>query len=153
MTRRGYANYYAVSLYTAIPFLYEIKIIMDWSFSDTSLTLYDWFRQFSIYIRAFNSKIEFYNATTNTILGHTIKWYYKITGWIGFIIILLIIFGPMILFSGLNPIAEANLVTSGSMIVSLQVVGGNSFTLYSTSHFSTPPLPYTYETFNAAGFD
>jgi len=51
-------------------------------------------------------------------------------GWAGFIIILLIIFGPMILFSGLNPIAESNLVISGSMMVALQVVGGNSFTLY-----------------------
>lgn len=130
MTRRGYSNSYAVSAYTAIPFLYEIKIIMDWTFSHTSLTLYDWFRQFSIYLRAFQSKINYYSATTTTILGHTIPWYYKIMGWAGFIIILLIIFGPMILFSGLNPIAQQNLVTSGSMILAIQIINGNSFSLY-----------------------
>lgn len=130
MTRRGYTNYYLVSAYTAIPFLYEIKIIMDWTFSSTSLTLYDWFRQFSIYLRAFSSKINYYSATTTTVLGNTIPWYYKIMGWSGFIIILLIIFGPMILFSGLNPIATPNLVVSGSMQLSLQVLNGNSFTLY-----------------------
>lgn len=130
MTRRGYTNYYMLSAYTAIPFLYQIKIIMDWTFSSTSLTLYDWFRQFSIYLRAFSSKINYYSATTTTVLGQTIPWYYKIIGWVGFIIILLIIFGPMILFSGLNPIATPNLVVSGSMKLSLQVMNGNTFTLY-----------------------
>lgn len=105
MTRRGYANYYLVSAYTAIPFLYEVKMIMDWTFSATSLTLGDWSRHFSIYLSSFTSKINYYSATTTTILGKTIPWYNKIIGWGGFIIILLIIFGPMILFSGLNPIA------------------------------------------------
>jgi hypothetical protein len=105
MTRRGYVNYYMVSAYTAIPFLYEVKIIMDWTFSATSLTLFDWFRQFSIYLSSFSSKINYYSATTTTVLGQTIPWYYKIMGWSGFILIILIIFGPMILFSGLNPIA------------------------------------------------
>lgn len=142
MTRRGYTNYYILSLYTVIPFLYEIKIIMDWTFSYTSLTMFDWFRTFSIYLRAFNSKINYYNATTTTILGKTIPFYYKIIGWAGFIIILIIIFGPMVLFSGLNPAAETNLIVSGAMAVSLQIIGGNSFTLYTTSHFSVPPLAY-----------
>ena len=103
---------------------------MDWTFSATSLTLSDWFRQFSIYLSSFTSKINYYSATTTTVLGQTIPWYYKIIGWSGFIIILLIIFGPMILFSGLNPIAQTNLVVSGSMRLSLQIRNGNSFSLY-----------------------
>jgi hypothetical protein len=153
MTRRGFSNYYIISAYTAIPFLYEIKIIMDWAFSSTSLTMYDWFRQFSIYLRAFKSKINYYNATETTVLGSTIPWYYKIVGWLGFIIILFIIFGPMILFSGLNPIAKPNLVVSGSLQLSLQIVNGNSFTLYQTSHFSNPPVNYNQEMFDAQGFN
>lgn len=152
MTRRGYVNYYMVLAYTSIPFLYEIKIIMDWTFSHTSLTLYDWFRQFSIYLRAFSSKINYITATTTTVLGHTIPWFYKIIGWVGFILILLIIFGPMILFSGLNPVAQANLVTSGSMQIALQIKNGNSFTLYETSHFSNPPLIFNQELYDSQGF-
>ena len=105
-------------------------MIMDWTFSATSLTLSDWFRQFSIYLSSFTSKINYYSATTTTVLGQTIPWYYKIIGWSGFIIILLIILGPMILFSGLNPIAQTNLVVSGSMRLSLQIRNGNSFSLY-----------------------
>ena len=51
----------------------------------------------------------------------------------------------MILFSGLNPIAETNLVISGSLSVALQVVNGNSFELYQTSHFSSPPQTYNQQ--------
>lgn len=58
----------------------------------------------------------------------------------------------MILFSGLNPIAETNLVISGSLSVALQVANGNSFTLYQTSHFSNPPQIFTQQQFAADGF-
>jgi piezo-type mechanosensitive ion channel component 1/2 len=151
MTRRGFVNYYAVTIYTAIPFLYELKIIIDWTFSHTSLTLFDWFKQFSIYLRAFRAKIQYYNAIDNP-LGEVQPWFAKIIGWAGFIIIILIIFGPMILFSNLNPISQANLVISGEMSLALQVKNGNSFTLYSTSHFSTPPHNFTQAEFDDEGF-
>lgn len=68
-------------------------------------------------------------------------------GWIGFILIVLIIFGPMILFSGLNPIAQPNLVIGGSLSVALTIYNGNSFPLYSTSHFSNPPQVFNESTF------
>jgi hypothetical protein len=60
----------------------------------------------------------------------------KIMGYAGFIILLLIIFGPMILFSGLNPTAQSNLVIGGSLQLGIQIAGGNYFSLYTTSHFS-----------------
>jgi piezo-type mechanosensitive ion channel component 1/2 len=148
MTRRGFANYYAVSIYTAIPFLYELKIIIDWTFTNTSMSLFDWFRQFSIYLRAFKSKIQYYNATGYDYIRPQ-PWYQKIIGWVGFILIIIIIFGPMVLFSGLNPIAQPNLVVGGSLSVALQVQGGNSFPLYTTSHFSNPPQNFTQATFQA----
>lgn len=74
MTRRGYVNSYALAVYTAIPFLYELKIIIDWTFTSTSMTLFDWFRQFSIYLRAFRAKIQYYNATSYT-LGKPLVWF------------------------------------------------------------------------------
>jgi hypothetical protein len=45
----------------------------------------------------------------------------KFLGWLGFIAILLIIFGPMILFSGLNPIAQPNLVIGGALQIGIQI--------------------------------
>jgi hypothetical protein len=112
--------------YTAIPFLYELKTMMDWSFCETSLKIFDWFRLFSIYYSAFKAKLQFY-GTTGVDLGKPLNWIMKSIGWLGFIGILIIIFGPMILFSGLNPIAQTNLVVSGSLQLGLQIQGGNYF--------------------------
>lgn len=142
LTRRRQLNSLITSIFTAVPFLYELKLMMDYSFCQTSLKLFDWFRLFSIYLSAFKAKMQYYTAT-DIKLGEPQDWSMKLVGWLGFIIILLIIFGPMILFSGLNPIAQPNLVTGGALQLGIQIQGGNYFGLYSTSHFAVPPLSYT----------
>jgi hypothetical protein len=38
-----------------------------------------------------------------------------IYGWIGFLVILVFIFGPMLLFSNLNPTSVPNLVIGGQL--------------------------------------
>jgi hypothetical protein len=63
MIRRRQTNNLILTVYTAIPFLYELKCIMDWSFVSTSLKLFDWFRLFQIYLSAFKAKIQYYNST------------------------------------------------------------------------------------------
>jgi len=94
------------------------------------MTLYDWFRHFGLYLNAFRSKINYLNATTTTRIGETIPAYNKILGWVALLLILIVILGPLVLFSSLNPATESNLVQSGSMVVSLQVINGNTFPLY-----------------------
>lgn len=142
MSKRTIVTNLVVSVFTAIPFLYELKMMMDYSFTETSLQFFDWFKLFDIYYSAFKAKVQYY-FSTGSILGNPQPMSAKFVSWAGFILILLIIFGPMILFSGLNPIAESNLITGGALQVGIQIQGGNFFGLYSTSHFSTPPMPYT----------
>lgn len=135
MTRRRQFNNLIVIVFTSVPFLYELKLMMDYSFCQTSLKIWDWFRLFSIYYSAFKAKMQYY-GTTGVKLGEPQPWWQKSIGWLGFIGILIIIFGPMILFSGLNPIAQPNLVIGGALQLGIQIEGGNYFGLYSTSHFS-----------------
>ena len=137
--------------FNAIPFLYELKLMMDWAFCETSLKIFDWFRLFNIYYTAFKAKMQYYSST-GVVLGNPMNWIMKSVGWLGFIGILIVIFGPMILFSGLNPIARSNLVTGGSLELGIQIQNGNYFTLYSTSHFATPPLTYNISLFNQMNF-
>lgn len=138
MSRRRQFNNFFMICYVAIPFLYELKLSMDWAFCETSLKIFDWFRLFTIYYSAFKAKMQYYSSTGVT-LGNPVSWIMKSLGWITFIGILLIIFLPMILFSGLNPIAQNNLVIGGSLVVGIQVKNGNYFELYSTSHLAYPP--------------
>jgi hypothetical protein len=142
MKKRRMMNSLVLTIFTTVPFLYELKLMMDYSFCQTSLQFFDWFRLFSIYLNAYKAKMQYYSST-GVILGSPQGWPMKIIGWAGFIIILFIIFGPMILFSGLNPIAQPNLVIGGALQMGIQIQNGNYFGLYSTSHFSLPPSPYT----------
>lgn len=37
-------NYFGFRLYRALPFLYELRCVLDWSCTTTSLTMYDWLK-------------------------------------------------------------------------------------------------------------
>lgn len=37
-------NYFGYRLYRALPFLYELRCVLDWSCTSTSLTMYDWLK-------------------------------------------------------------------------------------------------------------
>lgn len=37
-------NYWGFRLYRALPFLYELRCVLDWSCTTTSLTMYDWLK-------------------------------------------------------------------------------------------------------------
>jgi hypothetical protein len=37
-------NYLGYRLYRALPFLYELRCVLDWSCTATSLTMYDWLK-------------------------------------------------------------------------------------------------------------
>lgn len=41
-------NYLGYRLYRALPFLYELRCVLDWSCTTTSLTMYDWLKVGSI---------------------------------------------------------------------------------------------------------
>lgn len=41
-------NYLGYRLYRALPFLYELRCVLDWSCTTTSLTMYDWLKVSSL---------------------------------------------------------------------------------------------------------
>ena len=43
-------NYLGYRLYRALPFLYELRCVLDWSCTTTSLTMYDWLKVGSVNI-------------------------------------------------------------------------------------------------------
>lgn len=44
MDRYTWYNGYIYMTYRAIPFLFEFKIFSDWTFTSTSLRLFDWIK-------------------------------------------------------------------------------------------------------------
>lgn len=41
-------NYLGYRLYRALPFLYELRCVLDWSCTTTSLTMYDWLKVYML---------------------------------------------------------------------------------------------------------
>ena len=97
--------------YIQIPFLFELKNFIDWTFTKTSLDLWKWLKLEEIISLLFINK-----CLTKSDMGHRIgekvPLYMKLLmGSTTFFIIIIIIFGPLVLFSYLNPLSLVNKVT------------------------------------------
>ena len=95
-------------IYRALPFIYEIQILLDWTITYTSLNLFEWFNINEVYSFLYIAKVNSINFLTEKI-GTPVSKILKFgLGVIGLIIIFGLIYGPLFLFSDLNPISSKN---------------------------------------------
>ena len=113
-------NYSAVSkgiyygwYYT--PFLFELRTIIDWTFTTTALDVFQSISLAQIQSDMYVAKC--YNRPyMEKELGKKISWFEKIgVGLSLMLFILFLIAGPMLLFSSINPVGVANPVASGTL--------------------------------------
>ena len=115
MRKTAPLNYYLFLAYRSAPFLFEIRTLMDWTFSNTALTIFQWFKFEDIYAQLFIN--ECYQVSMkNKPHGDPIPKKQKFfMGICGLFTILVIIFIPLIVFSSINPITVPNPVYSASL--------------------------------------
>lgn len=56
--------------FMAIPFLFELRTVMDWMWTDTSMTVFDWIKMEDIFAHIFQLKVYIYtwrNQSTNKL--------------------------------------------------------------------------------------
>ena len=106
-------------VYKLIPFYYQIKNVVDWTFTPTSLDLFDWFKFENIYDEVFKT-YRIKNPIENKPIGQRIRKIFKmlIGGLTSFILVLILVL-PLILFSSLNPTNQKNNITSAQMKIYL----------------------------------
>ena len=104
--------YYIVyKCYIQIPFLFELKNFIDWTFTKTSLDLWKWLKLEEIISLLFINKCLAKGEMAHKV-GEKTPVYMKILmGSTTFFIVIIIIFGPLVLFSYLNPLSLVNTVT------------------------------------------
>jgi len=107
--------------YKAIPFLYELKLLIDWTFTTTALDLFQWIKLENSHDCLFIAKC--YTQTYyNHWLGEKIaKWEKLLFGPTLLIFILACLLGPILFFSSLNPSNEINNVLSGVLKFSVEI--------------------------------
>lgn len=97
--------------YKAIPFLYELKLTIDWTCTPTALDIYKWLKFQSVYDNLFLT-ICFMKKMYNRPIGGKVSIVEKLLmGMSSFVVLLAIILAPLLIFSSLNPTNSINNVT------------------------------------------
>ena len=120
-------------VYRAIPFILELRTFIDWAITSTSMGLSDWIKFEDIHTKLYIAKCDSIDFK-NKIIGEKVKKLEKVfVGGCGFILILVILFGPMLLFSTFNPLSKTNLVTGASVSFAITINKTNYYQLFSNS--------------------
>lgn len=106
----NYANLFLFKGYMVIPFLYELRSLMDWIWTDTSMNISNWLKMEDIYANIFVLKCQrraeaYYPTPRGAKRTALIK--YGVGGFLLFIIILVIWF-PLLLFALGNTVGKIN---------------------------------------------
>jgi len=100
-------------LWTMIPFVMEIKVLLDWTFSKTSLDIYQWFKFVNLHYEIYIFRCGNYEYTKRKP-GQVVDALDKaLCGGFFLVLIFALLVGPLYLFSdlgtSLNPVINADM--------------------------------------------
>ncbi|KAF3962627.1 hypothetical protein CMV_012877 [Castanea mollissima] len=118
-------NYLGFRLYRALPFLYELRCVLDWSCTTTSLTMYDWLKLEDIYASLFLVKCDVDLNRAGRQQGQKQTKMTKFCNGIClFFILMCVIWAPMLMYSSGNPSNIANPIKDASVHIDIETVSG-----------------------------
>lgn len=114
-------NRIAFKIYRNVPFLYELRAILDWTITKTSLDLFQWFKMEDAYANLYEVKCDMV-LRKDRKKGEDRWWFEKFSwGFCFFLFLMFILILPMILFSSFNPNLVENKVIGGKFSVNLEL--------------------------------
>ncbi|KAL7205082.1 hypothetical protein ACSBR2_018075 [Camellia fascicularis] len=126
-------NFMGFRVYRALPFLYELRCVLDWSCTTTALTMYDWLKLEDIHGSLFLVKCD---ADLNRVRQRPGQKQTKMTKFCNgiclFLVLLCVIWAPMLMYSSGNPTNIANPIKDASVRIDLKTIDGR-LTLFETT--------------------
>jgi len=111
----GVYNGMLFKAYRAIPFAFEMQSLLDWACNTTSLDVWESFTLDDIYASMYIVQCDIIYRKQRK-RGTPQPYYRKlISGSFPFLALVLVLFGPMYLFSSANPVQVSNNVTTASL--------------------------------------
>ena len=132
--------------YLAIPFIFELRSIIDWTFTRTALDVFQWIKLAQVQADMYVAKCVNKDYMKHKLGKQQPFWKKLAIGFTLTIFVLTLIIFPIILFSSLNPYPKIDHVTGGSMSMEIKVTmndgvsGQNetlSYTLFTTEHVTS----------------
>ncbi|KAF5185871.1 Piezo-type mechanosensitive ion channel-like protein [Thalictrum thalictroides] len=126
-------NFLGFQLYRALPFLYELRCVLDWSCTTTSLTMYDWLKLEDIHSSLYLVKCDVDLNRAKHQQGQKQTNMTKFCNGIClFFILICVIWAPMLMYSSGNPTNIANPIKDASVQIDIKTAGGR-LTMYQTT--------------------
>ena len=132
--------------FKSIPFIYEIKLAIDWAFTPTSLDIFQWAKYENVYDTVYTTYCTM-KAKNVSKIGQLVGKVMKagMGGVLSFVLIILLVF-PILLFSSLNPTNKENKLNGAKMKIDLSFKDSfgliKNYTLYESTKVETI-LDYT----------
>ncbi|CAG9318296.1 PIEZO2_5 [Blepharisma stoltei] len=124
-------------IYRGLPFLFELRTLIDWTFTTTSLSLFQWFKFEDIYARLYINKCDEEDQKKRKPGQKISKVEKTFMGACILLFILLCILAPLIIFSSLNPIIDTNPVKAITIEIGLKTDIGNYYQFFKGSQVSS----------------
>ena len=129
-TTANQTNKLISTVFYSLPFVWELQAIACWLWTRTSFDIFQWIKfeeiHSSLFIAKCNAKAKIlYPVGTENPLS--VK---RLMGGCGLFILILLIVGPIVLFSTLNPLSIINNPYTATIGISLKYASGNSFELF-----------------------
>ena len=117
------------TIFNAIPFLPQIRNVIDWTFTSTCFDIFQWIKFESIYDSIYDAYKDA-DEEDDAPLGEKVERKKKISigGILSFVLIFILII-PLVLFSSLNPTNKLNNLTGGKLNIDLAFIYGNDVEL------------------------
>ena len=117
-----YIFLYSFMLYRAIPFLFELRTLLDWTVTRTTLRFIEWLTIEDIWAILYTKHCD------NVVMinegrsrGDPQEWWFKIlAGLLFFLLLLFLLFFPLLFFSNLNPNYHDNPVNTLQLSIGVQ---------------------------------
>ena len=113
---------------TTIPFLFEIRTLLDWLVCDTSLDFFMWFRYETLFYLLHKTDMLLSWRKNKRVFytgARPVPWFMKaLLGGGTILIIMALLTGPIFIFSTFNPGLTSNRVETATMTVQLDFVAG-----------------------------
>lgn len=100
------------TVYRAIPFMYETRVVLDWWCIPTSLDIYEWFKVTDIQATLFKNAYLQASYYDRHIGQKQEAWWKAVAGFLSFLVLVGIIWGPLFSFSSGSPVLGSNFISS-----------------------------------------
>lgn len=118
----GLANMVFFKIFMAVPFLFELRTAIDWTWTDTSMPLFDFFNMENFYATIYNLKCARtfeanYPAPRGQPKGVIVKYF---MGLPMILAIILLVWLPLLMFALLNQIGDISIPDRVTLTVSIE---------------------------------